>query len=189
MEECYATLSPEDAANARAHKTMWRRCHVPCIGVWKAIHGPCSASCGPGMQSLSWRCMRYTKGHVWKTTQSEAKCERNTGPKPTQLNQACEGLSLDSPECAHSYWALESWQPCQNHYRHRSVFCFRSGEVVDDSKCTEKKPLTREKCGYWKIGDWSTVSGNIIQCETCSVLLLSILKDPSAKKLVTRLGQ
>eukprot|EP00117_Sycon_ciliatum_P031597 scpid2698/ scgid0759/ A disintegrin and metalloproteinase with thrombospondin motifs 20 len=157
MERCFSGMTPDAVREILSNQGQTQTCHVPCPGVWRYMNrGPCSVTCGPGVQHLRAQCMRYTRNHVWRETKSEGRCR----DQPKLASRRCFGLPSNSTECLPRLWLAMQWESCDNFYRTRQVICYRGGKKVRDSVCGQPKPVTRQACVQWNISRWS-------QCVDC----------------------
>ncbi|MBU1218566.1 hypothetical protein KKF34_09620 [Myxococcota bacterium] len=130
----------------------------PCNYSWGVSPwSECSTSCGEGTQTRDIYC-------IWVDTMTlvdDSMCLVATRPAETQV---CTGTN-----CAYA-WVSESWsacsQVCGEGTQNRNVMCVESasGNSVDESNCTDPKPVTEQictgtECTYsWAVSEWSDCS-------------------------------
>ncbi|KAM5291896.1 ADAMTS-like protein 3 [Ctenodactylus gundi] len=152
----------EDSLCDAVHRppAMSRTCNTePCpprwhVGSW----GPCSASCGVGIQTREVSCL-----HPEEPLAPTGDCSEE---KPHAL-QACN--QFDCPPS----WHIEEWQQCSSTCgggtQHRRVTCRQlltdgSSLSLSDELCQGPKASIRKSCArtdcppYLVAGDWSTCS-------------------------------
>ncbi|XP_042889225.1 thrombospondin type-1 domain-containing protein 4-like [Penaeus japonicus] len=121
------------------------RCNLrPCPAEWVPEEwGPCSVSCGLGVQTRSLSCkIRLSQGHA-----VEAAEDTCTEPPTVSRAQVC-----DLPACNSApAWKAGEWEPCSAQCglgtRHRTVTCVTAKGAVPPHLCpSEEKPSNQELC-------------------------------------------
>ncbi|XP_059058317.1 papilin-like [Achroia grisella] len=143
---------------------------------------PCSKACGEGgVQSRQVQCQKIiTNG--FPSIVADKECFDLLGPKP-ELFQECN-KNASCPK-----WFTGPWKHCDKlcgeGKQTRQVVCFQKSdtgrvEVLEDSKCQDKKPDTEQTCLLhsckgidWMLSDWtgcdtclSTVRTRVAECAT-----------------------
>ncbi|KAM4593749.1 A disintegrin and metalloproteinase with thrombospondin motifs 17 isoform 1-T1 [Odontesthes bonariensis] len=126
----------------------------PCQNRWVTGEwGPCSVTCGKGLQQREVSCVYHVQNASVIHTR-EMYCP---GRKPPFL-QGCEG-----PPCL-TVWHASEWSKCSSNcgqgVRRRTVLCTNPKELCDPlSKPTQEESCEDDsKCFEWKFGDWSKCS-------------------------------
>ncbi|KAM3958095.1 LOW QUALITY PROTEIN: proteoglycan-like sulfated glycoprotein papilin [Aphomia sociella] len=134
---------------------------------------PCSKACGEGgIRSRQVQCQKIITNGVsfrFPSIVADKECFDLLGPKP-ELFQECN-KNASCPK-----WFTGPWKPCDKlcgeGKQTRQVVCFQKSdngrvEVMDDSKCEEKKPEVEQTCILhpcegvdWVVSDWTG-------CDTC----------------------
>uniref|UniRef100_M3ZG62 ADAM metallopeptidase with thrombospondin type 1 motif 17 n=1 Tax=Xiphophorus maculatus TaxID=8083 RepID=M3ZG62_XIPMA len=146
-----------------------QRCNsLPCQYRWVAGEwGPCSVSCGNGLQQRQVSCVYPSLNGSFIHTK-DRDCH---GGKPVG-QQDCEG-NFCLPEWEASDWSQCS-SACGRGFRTRTVRC-RSpdGGCEPDSKPSQQEPCEEDvECFEWRFGDWSKcsstcgkgVQSRVVQC-------------------------
>ncbi|XP_058985540.1 thrombospondin type-1 domain-containing protein 4 [Musca domestica] len=125
---------------------------------WELLgFGPCSRTCGPGKQSPIFRCTRESE--------SKETVKRYYSPKRC-ANIEKETFLPTIYMCSHglcpAYWKKGEFGDCQcsngsvDGFRSREVLCYQENinathVPVDEGKCKEAKPETKERCHCKKV--------------------------------------
>ncbi|XP_047477820.1 thrombospondin type-1 domain-containing protein 4-like, partial [Penaeus chinensis] len=136
------------------------RCNLrPCPAEWVPEEwGPCSVSCGLGVQTRSLSCkIRLSQGHIVEAAQDAC-----TAPPSVSRAQVCELPACDSAPA----WQAGEWGACSAQCglgtRHRAVTCVTAKGGVSPHLCpSEEKPSNQELCDMgscatdtWFISKW-----------------------------------
>ncbi|XP_036400259.1 A disintegrin and metalloproteinase with thrombospondin motifs 17 [Megalops cyprinoides] len=146
-----------------------RRCNShPCQSRWVTGEwGPCSVTCGKGLQMREVTCVYQLQNGSYINTR-DLYC---LGPKPAPI-QGCEGRG-----CL-TVWEASEWSKCSSDCgrgtRRRSVTCTNpQGQCDPASRPSEEEACEdHSKCYEWKTGDWSKCSSScgrglqsrVVQC-------------------------
>ncbi|XP_061101931.1 A disintegrin and metalloproteinase with thrombospondin motifs 17 isoform X1 [Conger conger] len=146
-----------------------RRCNThPCQSRWvTAEWGPCSVTCGKGLQLREVLCVYQLQNGSYINTR-DLYCQ---GPKPAPM-QGCEGR-----HCL-TVWEASEWSQCSSEcgrgVRRRTITCTNpQGQCDPTSQPTEEEACEdHSKCYEWKTGDWSKCSSScgkglqsrVVQC-------------------------
>ncbi|KAM9318783.1 A disintegrin and metalloproteinase with thrombospondin motifs 17 [Pholidichthys leucotaenia] len=146
-----------------------RLCNThPCQYRWVTDEwGPCSVTCGKGLQQRDVLCVYHLQnGSVIHTR--DLYCQEGKPP----VAQSCEGrLCL-------TVWEASEWSKCSSNcgqgVRHRTVSCTNPQGLCDPSSQPTQEESCEDysKCYEWKTGDWSKCSSScgkglqsrVVQC-------------------------
>ncbi|MEQ2244778.1 A disintegrin and metalloproteinase with thrombospondin motifs 17 [Ilyodon furcidens] len=146
-----------------------QRCNtLPCQYRWVTGEwGPCSASCGKGLQQREVSCVYPSVNGSLRHTK-DLYCH---GGKPA-VQQGCED------DACLTTWEASVWSECSSDcsqgVRRRTVLCKNPDGGCDPfSKPSQEEPCEDDsKCYEWKFGDWSKCSSTcgkglqsrVVQC-------------------------
>ncbi|XP_052756348.1 papilin isoform X3 [Galleria mellonella] len=162
---CEEALKPpsNQTCNTDACPAQWIE------GPWS----PCSKACGEGgSRSRQVQCQKIITNGVnfrFPSIVADKECFDILGPKP-ELFQECN-KNASCPK-----WFTGPWKPCDKlcgeGKQTRQVVCYQKTdtgrvEVLEDSKCEDKKPDAEQPCSLhpcegvdWVVSDWTG-------CDTC----------------------
>ncbi|XP_066557612.1 A disintegrin and metalloproteinase with thrombospondin motifs 17 isoform X2 [Amia ocellicauda] len=146
-----------------------RRCNMhPCQSRWVTGEwGPCSLTCGKGLQLREASCVYQLQNGSYINTR-DLYCQ---GPKPAVV-QSCEGR-----DCL-TVWEASEWSQCSTDCgrgtHKRTVTCTNpQGKCDPATRPSEQEECEdHSKCNEWKTGDWSKCSSScgkglqsrVVQC-------------------------
>ncbi|KAJ8340354.1 hypothetical protein SKAU_G00349870 [Synaphobranchus kaupii] len=146
-----------------------RRCNAhPCQSRWVTVEwGPCSVTCGKGLQLREVLCVYQLQNGSYINTR-DLYC---LGAKPASI-QGCEGR-----DCL-AVWEASEWSKCSSDcgrgIRRRAISCTNPQSQCDPSSQPPEEEACEDhsKCYEWKTGDWSKCSSScgkglqsrVVQC-------------------------
>ncbi|KAL7288709.1 hypothetical protein TKK_0017434 [Trichogramma kaykai] len=156
---CPSDAKPQEESQA---------CNTHCEIQWLEVsHSECSSLCGPGSQTVKYRCVQVPadrERHPRVSPRPVPNYVCNYIERPVE-RRACTGL------CEQAHWRYGPWSAC-------SVSCgddglqYRLAECVDadnrtlpEAKCLSESKIDRQSCGgkpcpKWAYGDWNPCSAS-----------------------------
>ncbi|XP_045210598.2 A disintegrin and metalloproteinase with thrombospondin motifs gon-1-like [Mercenaria mercenaria] len=166
ISECVAVegsiikiVSDDNCQNEDRPADLTRFCSSPaCYSYMDDLEvgwGPCSASCGKGVQVKMQKCVEFKGDEQQEVEQS--KCEE---ANITQTTQPC-----DSGPCVYLEWGAGPWSMCSktcgSGKQKRIVYCGDANESNDFARCPGKAPDEFRPCS-----DGPCVVGKPRNCES-----------------------
>ncbi|XP_072041415.1 A disintegrin and metalloproteinase with thrombospondin motifs 6-like [Amphiura filiformis] len=164
---CYSPSQGRTVAESECDRnakpdTSPQQCFEQVCNYWIESEGPCSATCGLGINVNSWRCFSPSSGGIV----ADNMCDAASRPADTQ--QSCLVTQCVAIWVTYPFGGCDA--TCGTAFQTRTVICaIQSGQSetrVQDSECAgQAKPETTilcnrdlPSCGVWNVGPWSQCS-------------------------------